>query len=104
MENPAVIVAVGLLITLGLALAARSLLRRFRRIVNLPTSACRGIAPGLTELKGNVDRLRRLGVAAVEGAGADTCADRERFFSYRRATHRQEHDYGRQLSAIALIG
>ncbi len=49
-----------------------------------------------------VDRLRRLGVAAVEGAGADTCADRERFFSYRRACLDGAPDFGRGLSAIAL--
>ena len=28
--------------------------------------------------------------------------DPERFYSYRRSTHRGEADYGRQLSAIAL--
>ena len=32
----------------------------------------------------------------------DTYADPDRFYSYRRATHRGEADYGRQLSAIAL--
>ena len=32
----------------------------------------------------------------------DTCADSERFFSYRRATHRREPDYGRGLSIISL--
>jgi YfiH family protein len=48
-----------------------------------------------------VDRLRRAGVAA---AMVDRCtyADEARFFSYRRATHRGEPDYGRQISAIAL--
>ena len=49
-------------------------------------------------------RLRRLGVAAVEETGCDTCADEARFFSYRRARHRGEADYGRCLSAIALAG
>lgn len=33
-----------------------------------------------------------------------TYADEERFFSYRRVTHRQEPDYGRLLHAIALSG
>ena len=28
--------------------------------------------------------------------------DEQRFFSYRRATHRNEKDYGRLISAIAL--
>lgn len=49
-----------------------------------------------------VDRLRRLGVAAAEGFGADTCAERDRFFSYRRSCHDGEPDFGRGLSAIAL--
>lgn len=47
-------------------------------------------------------RLGRLGLAAVEVLDHDTCADEERFFSYRRATKRHEPDYGRGLSAIAL--
>ncbi|MDA0661582.1 MAG: peptidoglycan editing factor PgeF [Proteobacteria bacterium] len=42
------------------------------------------------------------GLGAVDILAADTCADPERFFSYRRATHRGEPDYGRGLSAIAL--
>ena len=50
-----------------------------------------------------VDRLERLGVN-VEGAGADTCADRDRFFSYRRSCLENEPDFGRGLSAIALTG
>ncbi len=48
-----------------------------------------------------VDRLGRLGVAVI-GAGADTCADRDRFFSYRRSCLEGEPDFGRLLSAIAL--
>jgi hypothetical protein len=32
----------------------------------------------------------------------DTYANPDRFFSFRRSTHRGEADYGRQLSAIAL--
>ena len=46
-------------------------------------------------------RLAALGIDA-EAAGQDTCADHARFFSYRRATHRSEPDYGRGLSAILL--
>jgi len=48
-------------------------------------------------------------VASLEDAGVAassvelcTYADQERFFSYRRATHRKEGDYGRLLSAIVL--
>ncbi len=48
-----------------------------------------------------IDRLRNAGVSA---AALDRCtyADETLFFSYRRATHRAEPDYGRQISAIAL--
>jgi YfiH family protein len=50
-----------------------------------------------------VRRLERLGLGDIDRVGADTCADAGRFFSYRRATLNGEPDYGRQLSAIALI-
>ena len=50
-----------------------------------------------------VDRLKRLGLT-VEGAGADTCADHDRFFSYRRSCLEKEPDFGRGLSAIVLTG
>ena len=46
-------------------------------------------------------RLALAGISQVEALGVDTYADEDRFFSYRRATHRGEGDYGRQ---IALIG
>jgi len=46
-------------------------------------------------------RLAAAGLGRVEALGLDTYADERRFFSYRRATHRGEPDYGRQ---IALIG
>jgi YfiH family protein len=48
-----------------------------------------------------VSRLRRAGVDAAS-LGLCTYADESRFFSFRRATHRGEKDYGRELSAIAL--
>lgn len=47
-------------------------------------------------------RLARAGIAAVERLGLDTYPDAERFFSYRRATHRGEPAYGRQISLIGL--
>ena len=47
-------------------------------------------------------RLKRAGLAAVSVAGADTCAEEDRFFSYRRACLRGEADYGRQLSLVVL--
>ena len=40
----------------------------------------------------------------AEALGLDTYSDPDRFFSYRRATHRGEPDYGRQISLIALAG
>ena len=46
-----------------------------------------------------VGRLCRLGVSAA-AVGGDTCAEAERFYSYRRSLHRGEGDYGRNLSAI----
>ena len=51
-----------------------------------------------------VHRLIAAGIDEVEALGLDTYADPDRFYSYRRATHRGEADYGRQLSAIALPG
>jgi len=50
-----------------------------------------------------VDRLRRAGVAQVENVALCTYADAERFYSYRRTTHHREPDYGRHISAIALV-
>jgi YfiH family protein len=47
-------------------------------------------------------RLAEAGVPRAEALGLDTYAAPERFFSYRRATHRGEPSYGRQLSLIAL--
>ncbi len=47
-------------------------------------------------------RLAQAGVANIEDLGACTYAEPERFFSYRRSTHRGESDYGRHVNAIAL--
>ncbi len=47
-------------------------------------------------------RLKSAGIGAVERLGLDTYAAPERFFSFRRATHRGEATYGRQLSLIGL--
>lgn len=48
-----------------------------------------------------VDRLTRAGVTA-SSLNICTYADEERFYSYRRTTHRCEPDYGRQISTIIL--
>jgi len=47
-------------------------------------------------------RLAGVGVTRVAALGLDTYADADRFYSYRRATHRGEADYGRQISLIGL--
>lgn len=47
-------------------------------------------------------RLELTGVGEVAAMDLDTYADENRFYSYRRATHRGEPDYGRQISAISL--
>lgn len=47
-------------------------------------------------------RLEAAGIAGVERLGLDTYAAPERFYSYRRATHRAEAAYGRQISLIAV--
>ena len=49
-----------------------------------------------------VHRLAAAGVRRIEALGQDTYAQEDRFFSFRRATHRGEADYGRQLSVIGL--
>jgi polyphenol oxidase len=49
------------------------------------------------------ERLSNAGVGTVEDVALCTYAEKRRFFSYRRSTHRKEPDYGRHISAIALI-
>lgn len=51
-----------------------------------------------------VARLAAAGVRRIEAVGLDTYALEERFYSYRRSTHRQEPTYGRQISIIGLSG
>jgi YfiH family protein len=51
-----------------------------------------------------VARLDRAGVSEIEDLGLCTYAQPERFFSFRRTTHRAEPDYGRHINAIALAG
>ncbi len=49
-----------------------------------------------------VHRLRAAGVGHAEWTRHCTYSDPGRFFSYRRATHAKEADYGRLISAIRL--
>jgi len=51
-----------------------------------------------------LSRLAAAGLQRVEALGHDTYSQPDRFFSYRRATHRGEPSYGRQISLIALPG
>lgn len=71
----------------------------------------RFFAPGVADGKYQFDlsgyvrhRLTECDVGSIEVLPIDTYTDEDRFFSYRRATHRGEPDYGRELSAIVLEG
>jgi polyphenol oxidase len=58
----------------------------------------------LFDLGGYLERkLRKLGLGGVGRAPHDTASDEARFFSWRRTWLRGEKDYGRELSAIALV-
>lgn len=47
-------------------------------------------------------RLAAAGVRTVEALGEDTYSQPDRFFSFRRATHLGEPDYGRQIAIIGI--
>jgi YfiH family protein len=49
-------------------------------------------------------RLARAGIVHIEDLKACTYAAADRFYSYRRSTHRHEPDYGRHINAIAIMG
>jgi YfiH family protein len=49
-----------------------------------------------------VARLAAAGIGRIEAVGLDSYALEDRYFSYRRATHRGEPAYGRQISLIGL--
>jgi hypothetical protein len=48
------------------------------------------------------DRMKAFGIGMVIDSALCTCTREEEYFSYRRATHAQEKDYGRQIAAITL--
>lgn len=79
-----------------------------RRFLEADSENERFFAPGRSghhgfDLEGFVlSRLARSGIARVEAIGQDTYSQPDRFFSYRRSTHRGEATYGRQMSLIAL--
>ena len=47
-------------------------------------------------------RLAAAGLTTVVALGEDTYSQEQRFFSFRRATHKGEPGYGRQISLIGL--
>jgi hypothetical protein len=49
-----------------------------------------------------VARLKAMELDAVDSSSACTYAHAERYFSFRRTTHRGETVYGRNLSAVML--
>ncbi len=55
------------------------------------------------DLPGYVEkRLQNLGLGVVQRSSVCTYENELRFYSFRRSTHRQEPDYGRQISAIVV--
>ena len=48
-------------------------------------------------------RLGAAGIRDIEDLGRCTYSDPALFFSFRRSTHRGEVDYGRHVSAIAIL-
>lgn len=67
-------------------------------------------APGTSMQKRQFDlagfgfeRLRILGVTQIDDVDRCTLGDAEQYFSYRASRQRHEPDYGRNLSAIALL-
>ncbi len=50
-----------------------------------------------------VHRLKAAGIGNIEPMSACTYARESEFFSFRRATHHSEPDYGREMSLIVLL-
>jgi YfiH family protein len=82
----------------------------FERFLGQAPESERFFVPGRTPDKRQFDlpgfvlgRLAEAGTLNAEWIGHDTCAEEALFFSNRRAVLRGEPDYGRLLSAIALI-
>ncbi|MBV8685246.1 MAG: peptidoglycan editing factor PgeF [Alphaproteobacteria bacterium] len=79
-----------------------------RRFAEADEASERFFSSGRTEgryqfdLEGFVlSRLAAAGLRRIEALGEDSYSQPDRFFSYRRATHRGEPDYGRQIALIA---
>jgi YfiH family protein len=50
-----------------------------------------------------ITRMKAFGVGTVIDTALCTYSGQAEYFSYRRTTHRNEQDYGRQIAAITLI-
>jgi copper oxidase (laccase) domain-containing protein len=50
-----------------------------------------------------ITRMKAFGVGTVIDTALCTYSGEAEYFSYRRTTHRNEQDYGRQIAAITLI-
>ena len=80
----------------------------YARFIDADGANDRFFAPGTAghhqfDLEGYVAaRLAAAGVTRVACLGLDTYRLADRYFSYRRAAHRGEPDYGRQMSLIGL--
>ena len=81
----------------------------FRRFAETDPENERFFATGAREGRHQFDlegfvlsRLAAAGLGRIEALGEDTYSQPDLFFSFRRATHRGEPDYGRQVSLIAL--
>ena len=58
----------------------------------------------LFDLPGYINsRLTKIGLTKVHQLNRDTYADEFNFYSYRRAFHKNENDYGRLLSTIVIL-
>lgn len=78
------------------------------RFIRQAADNARFFAPGKPghqhfDLEGYVAaQLVGAGIGRVESLGLDTYADPARFYSFRRATHRGEPSYGREIALIGL--
>lgn len=72
----------------------------FAAFFNIPEGATREHF----DLQGFIQaQMDQLGLASATRLQNCTYLEKGRFFSFRRATHNEEDDYGRQISAIVLV-
>ncbi len=105
-ERPRIVAAAGPMIRQPNYEVGQDLIDRF---VAIEPNTVRFFKPAkrqghaMFDLAGYVmSRLQRAEIAQIEDLGHCTYADPAQFYSYRRATHLAEPDYGRHINAIAL--